>query len=595
MKKLLFSIPFVLLLISCEKMDPYHEDGSEITAAEAVEIVKPLISRYAEENRFWSIGKNPIPANTTLKYGPFGNYDPSSEDCGTFKSPRFKAWLVFIRPDANINGLSSEGMCIFINVMTGEYKEMPISGEVAGVEWDDSFVRITDGPVPPFDPSLSDAFEIRPLSCSSSSGLYAVIISGGIRKEKNPSRYWHDCQYIYQRLTQTLGYDESHIFCLVADGTNPAADMMYAYDSYSNTSYYTSSPLDFDNDGDEDIQYSATKSNISTVFNSLQSQASSIDHLLVFVTDHGTSAGKICLWGNNQEMSPSELATELNKLPGVRMDVVMGQCYSGAFISPLAVNNRTITTACSASETSIGNGFSYDYFLRCWTDAFNPTNSSTVDTNTDNMISLREAFVYASANDQAALSGDEHPQYASNPLIYGYTHDLHGADNCPVITGNDYLSCSFSSTYTLSGLPSSVPVSWTGVGEMSLTSPTNSSVTAQGTLGPSDFVSFPAGVLATFTLEGTEYFVKKDILSIWKPGYYFGPQYIHGSSGHYTLATGSGASGYQWTSDNSAWVVLTQGFADVYISEGPTSNPVNLRVSFLDPFGNTVVAGSQFN
>lgn len=589
MKKLLFSILFVLLLISCEKMDPYHEDGSEITAAEAVELMRPIIEQHCEDGRFFLISKTPIPARKLLKYGEFGEYNPASRFSGTFRSPNFKAWLIAFGPDRAINGSMHEQLHLFVDVKTGEYTEIYVEGLACEIEWDESFSQHANLDPSYWYPWLAEK-EIRKANriISSSSGLYAVIISGGKNKNYNYPQYWFDCQYIYQRLTQTFGYDENHIFCLVSDGSDPAEDINLG------PYLYSSSPLDFDNDGDDDIQYSATKSNISTVFNLLQSRSETIDHLLVFVTDHGTQTGNMCLWGNNQEMSPSELATELNKLAGVRMDVVMGQCYSGAFISPLTVYNRTIATACSASETSGGNGY-YDYFLHYWTDAFNPTNSSTVDTNTDNMISLREAFVYASANDPAALSGDEHPQYASNPLIYGYTHDLHGADNCPVITGNDYLSCSFSSTYTLSGLPSSVPVSWTGVGEMSLTSPTNSSVTAQGTLGPSDFVSFPAGILATFTLEGTEYFVKKDILSIWKPGYYFGPQYIHGSSGHYTLATGSGASGYQWTSDNSAWVVLTQGFADAYISEGPTSNPVNLWVSFLDPFGNTVVAGSQFN
>lgn len=588
-------LTFLMFLVSCEKINPYHEDGSEITAAEAVEIVRPIIKKYAEEYRPWSVSKNPIPARKTLKYGPFGRYDPASNKCGTFKSPGFKAWLIMIRPDGRINGSPNEALCLFVNVMTGEYEEINVGGVVSDIEWDQSFYgTIDDSPIS-YDSTTSVGPKRSRRLPSSTSGLYAVIISGGVDMEHNFSRYWNDCQYVYQRLTQTLGYDESHIYCLVADGSDPAIDMCYAYNFLNNTFYYKSSPLDFDNDGDNDIQYSATKANISAVFNSLQAQSSSIDHLLVFVTDHGTETG-ICLWGNNQELSPFEFYTELNKLSGVKKDVVLGQCFSGAFIPPLISSNVTVSTACSATENSKGQGlFSYDYFLHWWTDAFNPLNTSTVDTNADNMVSLREAFVYAAANDPAAITGEEHPQYASSPLIYGYTHDLLGADHCPVISGNDYLSCSFSSTYTLSGLASSVPVSWTSVGEMSLTSPTNSSVIAQGTLSSSDFVSFPAGILATFTLEGIQYYVKKDILSIWKPGYYFGPGYIHGGSGHYTLATGSGASGYQWTSDNSAWVVLTQGFADAYISEGPASGPVNLWVTFLDPFGNTVVAGSQFN
>lgn len=584
-----------MMLVSCEKMDigsPYHEDGSAITAAEAVEIVKPIIHKYAEEGYFWRISKEPINSRTTLKYGPFGNYDPSSKFCGTFKSPGYKAWLVMFW-NSTANG--PKGRCLFVNVRTGEYEEESIDGQVSGIEWDMSFCIIDEGPA---SSSSSKSMQNSLNLSSSTSGLYAVIISGGYDMWNNYSRYWNDCQYIYHRLTQTLGYDENHIYCLVSDGTNPAADMMYASDSYSNTSYYMSSPLDFDNDGDNDIQYSATKANISTVFNILQAQASSIDHLLVFITDHGTQDGKICLWGGTQEMSPSEFNAELNKLPGVRMDVVLGQCYSGAFITPLAWNNRTITTACSATEPSYGEGqFSYDYFLRCWTDAFDPSNASTVDTNSDNMISLREAFMYAKSHDPAATSGAEHPQYASSPLIYGYTHDLQGADNCPVLSGSNYLSCNSSSTYTLSGIPSSTSVSWSSYGELNLTSPTNTSVTAQGSLSSSDYVSSsPAAIRATFTLDGTQYFVSKDISSIWKPGYYMGGNHIRGGSGQYSVETGPGASDYQWGSDNSAWVIMSaNGSSQVTVSEGLTYSPVTLWVTFKDPFGGTIVTGQQFN
>ena len=152
MNKNLFVAPFVfilLLLASCEKITPYHEDGSEITSAEAVEIVRPIIKKYADENRPWSVSKNPIPARTTLKYGPFGNYDSASDNCGTFKSPSFKAWLIMIRSDGMINGPSYEAICLFVNVLTGEYMEINVGGEVSGIEWDHSFYVITDDSLTP--------------------------------------------------------------------------------------------------------------------------------------------------------------------------------------------------------------------------------------------------------------------------------------------------------------------------------------------------------------------------------------------------------------------------------------------------------------
>ena len=168
----------LLFLVSCEKIEPFHEDGSEVTAAEAVEIVKPILRKFSDEGsiRIWSIGKKPIPARTTLKYGPFGNYDPASKYCGTFKSPNFKAWLVMIRPDGLYNVSSDEGLCVFVNVKTGEYTETTIKGEVSGIEWDTSFVNV--GEIPPFNPysAVVDRPKLnRNLLSSSSSGLYAAL------------------------------------------------------------------------------------------------------------------------------------------------------------------------------------------------------------------------------------------------------------------------------------------------------------------------------------------------------------------------------------------------------------------------------------
>ena len=153
-KKLLkwFSMPLIIIammLVSCENMDldpfhdntglkPYHEDGAEITAAEAVEIVKPIIHKYAEEGYFWRISKVPVPSRTTLKYGPFGNYDPSSKYSGKFKSPGYKAWLIlFWNP--MIDGLSNNSICLFVDTRTGNNEEVSISGEVSGIEWAESY------------------------------------------------------------------------------------------------------------------------------------------------------------------------------------------------------------------------------------------------------------------------------------------------------------------------------------------------------------------------------------------------------------------------------------------------------------------------
>ena len=147
MKWFLAPIVFLLLsLVSCEKKAPCHEEDYNITAAEAVEIVTPILDKYSEEHRFWLISKDPIPANTTLKYGQFGYYDPDSEYCGKFKSPNYKAWLIMIGPDARINGSVYGTVNLFVDVNTGEYEEICADGQVSGIEWDESFFVTTYNP-----------------------------------------------------------------------------------------------------------------------------------------------------------------------------------------------------------------------------------------------------------------------------------------------------------------------------------------------------------------------------------------------------------------------------------------------------------------
>ena len=147
MKWFLAPIVFLLLsLVSCEKKAPCHEEDYNITAAEAVEIVTPILDKYSEEHRFWLISKDPIPANTTLKYGQFGYYDPHSEFCGKFKSPNYKAWLIMIGPDARINGSVYGTVNLFVDVNTGEYEEIRADGQISDIEWDRSFFVTTYNP-----------------------------------------------------------------------------------------------------------------------------------------------------------------------------------------------------------------------------------------------------------------------------------------------------------------------------------------------------------------------------------------------------------------------------------------------------------------
>jgi len=76
---------------------------------------------------------------------------------------------------------------------------------------------------------------------------YAVIISGGYAPAFNHQRYWNACSFIYQTLTRTYGIPKSHIYPIMADGTDPGKDMLCPDGTYK------SQPLDLDFDDIADV------------------------------------------------------------------------------------------------------------------------------------------------------------------------------------------------------------------------------------------------------------------------------------------------------------------------------------------------------
>lgn len=240
-------------------------------------------------------------------------------------------------------------------------------------------------------------------------------------------RYWNDCQAMYKVLKQKYGFVPSHIYCLVSDGTNPANDRRM----YDGT--YDSSPLDFDNDGNDDIGYSATKASITTVFDQLSTILTQDDYLYIFSTDHGSlTTGDVVLNLWNDEITATQFATEVNKVNAGHISVTMEQCYSGGFIPKLCTNNRTVATACAANELSyaMGPDYTYNEFVYHWICAMGwETPQGTfvnADNNSDGNISLYEAFNYAQTHDAAM----ETPQYCSQGSLTGADLGLLGELGC---------------------------------------------------------------------------------------------------------------------------------------------------------------------
>lgn len=553
-----------------------------INKKDALRIVEPITNKYPD--RWVDISNEIIPAGARIEYSIYG-VRSKAEGALFFDSPQYDSWLLLIGPDTSINGCQTL-LHLFVNIQTGEVSELWIDG-MAVIEWDtsrDIFNKSEDSVILNEKP--------KPSHSRTSPNKWAVILSGGVDMKHNYDRYWYDCKYIYETLTQKLNYPYNHIFCLVSDGTSNGIDRKIGYNTYD------SSPLDFDGDGYADIGYSATLSQLSTVFTTLGDLVSEGDEVLIFITDHGSrdnNESQICLWGGEQ-LSPFNLMCLLLEIdPGATIDIVMGQCYSGGFIPTLynGSNRTTIVTATGETETSTGTPLGwiwpYDYFLHYWTEAINSINPSVSGSysNGDGYLSSFEIFKYAKTHTMSDPNASETP-HISGPDALSWGHDLVGNSFVPYISGADYVSNNNTSLYSLSGLPSSYSRSWLLSSDLRNISSDNNSITVKGNItSSSQFCSLNNFVSARFSDLGETIDITKKINSVWKPGYYFNQHHIYGGNGVYYIGGDLWPDnyGYNWVCGNVAWQITSQNNNVVYITEGYTLDPVPLMVSFYDPLG----------
>jgi len=331
---------------------------------------------------------------------------------GPINLPNTEGWFFFIddHPFANW-----EHPCryVVVDADTGEYTEIPARvppdnigdmEELAGVD------------VPEAVPMKKLTFPTNGHWYAVNKKAYAVIISGGANAYNNWVRYWNDCSYIYQTLTGYYGLKDKRIYVLMSDGTDPGEDRHH-YDGS-----YDSSPLDLDGDGDNDIQYSATKANITTVFNELASKMDRDSYLFIFTTDHGgQESGLDCylnLW--YETIRDDQFADEVDKITNhAGMIIVMEQCHSGGMLDDLAAGvavqdpPRIMAAACAYDEPSyaMGPDYTYDEFVYYWTAAVNwaypDGTAEDADSDNDLMVQADEAFSFAQSQDTAS----ETPQY----------------------------------------------------------------------------------------------------------------------------------------------------------------------------------------
>ncbi|MEL6543661.1 MAG: Ig-like domain-containing protein, partial [Myxococcota bacterium] len=182
----------------------------------------------------------------------------------------------------------------------------------------------------------------------------AIIIAGGAQSD----HLWPDTrnlsQYAYEVL-QSRGLSDDQIYFLSQPGVR-----------------------DFDNDGIDEIDASATLNDIDGVEYALTTwtqQAQSDSPLFVYLVDHG-GAGSMWLNDNNgsgladsaeEILTVDMLRAHLDTLPDTRpITVFYEACKAGSFVAPLAGPNRVILTSAGNENATIavdGNISLSQYFF----------------------------------------------------------------------------------------------------------------------------------------------------------------------------------------------------------------------------------------
>lgn len=583
MKRVLTLIlTIAMAVVSCKKEDsndePYNPDGSPITQAQALEIVKEDIDEYD----LVFISKSIVDKGTEID--TFFGHD-SAVPC--------ESWVVIIDTNPWANG-GRKYLYIYVDAYSGNSDKdswewgWPEGFEYVCVKNNLSELAKTSDSMSSNKPSLQGLPQIK--STSQPSNNWAVIISGGRNLSYNYERYWNDCSLIYKCLRNVYNYRRDRIFVIMSDGKSESLDQRRLI-----SGGYTSSPQDLDGDGADDINYSATKSNISKVFDYLGDHVTSEEQVLIFVTDHGaTDNGKsyIRLW-DDKLMSADELSREIKKINVYsRKQVVMGQCYSGGFVNPLlkTCSNISVATAASANqESNAMSGLEYDEFLYHWVSAAaGRTPGGTVvnvDLNSYDGVSVEEMFRYAENND----TQNETPQYSSYPESIGERYGLSGTEfGYPVLSGPyDVSSSSNDNRFELSTLPSvGYSVVWTSSGNISVTPVGQTSATIRN-VAPEAMEK--GWVQAEVTTPFKTYTLRERVY-LWKPGRHVSQNLITGSiqEGAFSLPyCVIGCNEYNWDigcpdyrnlQDNAYFVDFT------YTGDG-NPDPYHVSVSFDNPLG----------
>jgi thiol-disulfide isomerase/thioredoxin len=188
--------------------------------------------------------------------------------------------------------------------------------------------------------------------------LYALLINGGGNRNINYHSHLDHLRRLIAMLEER-GVDPERIAVFSGDGADPAPDLA-TREGHRPPDFWLlprseaarlRPPIEYLNSEIEGFTLQpATRSALSAWFEIESKRLASGDTLLLYVTDHGKEDPKglgdstITLWG--EKLSVSELRGLLSNIePGVRVVMLMSQCYSGGFANAIFPDGMEVAPA----------------------------------------------------------------------------------------------------------------------------------------------------------------------------------------------------------------------------------------------------------
>ena len=222
---------------------------------------------------------------------------------------------------------------------------------------------------------------------------YAILFSG-----MSNVRHVNNLEFLYRTLVNEYSFKPANIYALNYDGTLNSQDGVPASWVADGTPFQMK------------ITGQGTRVALDAAIDDVKGRLKAHDLLFLYTGNHGgwdytPGSADLCTYPNWDGYHAADLAAKLGQLPHIRsLLVMMSQCHSGGFNTPILASSKADATsiAASVSEPNTSSvSYDWNYFARDWTSAqigHDPYNNSLAynpDTDGDGVIQAEEAFNYA--------------------------------------------------------------------------------------------------------------------------------------------------------------------------------------------------------